>query len=72
MYIYIYIYIYVIYINIYIYMVTYMHIQWGLEIDEFASPNTYHFWGNCESLWPSDSLHFLSTANHFWPIASQF
>ena len=27
----------------------------GLEIGDVASQNAYHFWGNCELLWQSDS-----------------
>ena len=43
-----------------------------LEIGEFASPNANHFWGNCESLWPTDLQFFFVTANQFWPNANNF
>ena len=49
-----------------------MYIYTGLEIDGFASLNANHFWGNCASLWPTDSSYFWVTANHFWPIANHF
>ena len=49
-----------------------MYIYTGLEIGGIASPNANHFWGNCESLWQSDSSNFFGTANHFWPIANLF
>ena len=38
----------------------------GVEIGGIASPNVNHFWGNCESLWQSDSPNFFGTANHLW------
>ena len=31
----------------------------GLEIGGIASPNANHFWGNCESLWLSNSPKFF-------------
>ena len=37
-----------------------------------ASLNANHFWGNCESLWHSDSPKFFGTANHIWPIVNYF
>ena len=44
----------------------------GLKIGGIASPNANHFWGNCESLWQSDSPNFFGTTNPFWPIANHF
>ena len=35
-----------------------MYIHTGLEVGGFASPNVNHFYGNCKSLWPSDSPNF--------------
>ena len=32
----------------------------GLEVGGIASLNANHFWGNCESLWQSDSPNFLA------------
>ena len=62
---------------VYVYICIYLsiHVRYvytGLEIGSIASPNTNHFWGNCESLWRSDSPNFFGTANHFWPIANLF
>ena len=37
-----------------------MYVCTGLEIGGVASQNA-HFWGNCESLWQSES----QTVNHF-------
>ena len=31
-----------------------------LEIGGVASPNANHFWGNCKSLWRSDSQYWES------------
>ena len=42
-----------------------IHTHTGLEKGGFASPNVNYFWGNCESLWPTNSQYFLVTANHF-------
>ena len=49
-----------------------MCVSAGLEIGGFASPNANHFWGNCKSVWPTDSQYFLVIANYFWPIAKHF
>ena len=35
-------------------------------------PNANDIWGNCESLWPTDSLNFLIVANNFWLFAKHF
>ena len=44
----------------------------GLEIGGFASTKANHFWGKCESLWPTDSQYFWVTVNQFRPIADHF
>ena len=51
---------------------THKHTHTGLEIGSIALPNINHFWGNCESLWQSDSPNFFGTANNFWLIANYF
>ena len=56
----------------YTYTYTYTYTYIGLEIGGITSPNANHFWGNCESLWQSDSLNFFGTAGYFWPIANHF
>ena len=56
----------------YIYIYIYTYLYTGLEIGRFALPNANHFWGKCESLWPTDSQYFWVTANKFRPIANNF
>ena len=51
---------------------TSMYIYTGLEIGGVVLQNANHFWGNCESLWQSDSPNFFGTANHFWSIVNHF
>ena len=55
------------YINIHTYIHTYIHIYTGLEIGGVTSQNANYFWGNCESLWQSDSQNFES----LWQSDSQ-
>ena len=50
----------------------YMCMYAGLEKGGFASPSVNHLWGNCESLWQTDSPYFWVAANHFWPMANYF
>ena len=38
---------------------THIHTNTGLEIGGIALPNANHVWGNCESLWLSDSPNIL-------------
>ena len=49
------------YVRTYVYIYRYA----VLKISGIPSPNANHFWGNCESLWQSDSPNFFGTANHF-------
>ena len=59
-------------ICIYKYFYIYIYVYTGLEIGNIASIDVNHFWGNCESLWQSDSQNFFGTANHFLPIMNHF
>ena len=39
------------------YVCIYICMYAGLEIGSVASQNVNHFWGNCKSLWQSESQH---------------
>ena len=50
----------------YIYIYIYIYIFRERErAGKRADSHWNHFWGNCESLWPTDSSYFWITANHF-------
>ena len=66
----IHLYIIYVYTYIYIYIYIYIYVYTGLKIGGVVSQNANHFWGNCKSLWHSESQNcesctFSCFANHF-------